>query len=78
MSSAVRPSTLGQLRATAGAGRSKRVKDEVRDNLIVRVRSRQNTDNPLPDAVFSFRPGDPQYQQWERRMTRQTAAQGVE
>jgi len=46
--------------------------------LIVRVRSRQNTDNPLPDAVFSFRPGDPQYQQWERRMTRQTATQGAD
>ena len=46
--------------------------------LIVRVRSRQDTDHPLPDAVFSFRPGDPQYRQWEQRLARQTSAQGAE
>jgi len=46
--------------------------------LIVRVRSQQNTDNPLPDAVFSFRPGDPQYQQWEQRLNRQSAEQLAE
>jgi hypothetical protein len=32
--------------------------------LLVRVRSDQMTQEPLPDAVFSFRAGDPQYSYW--------------
>ena len=38
--------------------------DEV---LIVRVRSTDAHSQPLPDAVFSFRPRDPQYDIWNRR-----------
>lgn len=40
--------------------------------LLVRVRSRQG--NRLPDAVFSFRSGDPQYYFWEERFQQQQAA----
>lgn len=48
---------------------------ETRGNglIVVRVASRRDTNSPLPDAVFSFRPGDPQYDLWERRLARQTA-----
>ncbi len=35
--------------------------------VIVRVHS-QRTATPLPDAVFSFRAGDPQYDYWERQL----------
>jgi hypothetical protein len=42
--------------------------------VIVRVRS-QRAAEPLPDAVFSFRAGDPQYDYWEREWRlRQMAA----
>jgi hypothetical protein len=35
--------------------------------LIVRIPSRRDCDNPLPDAVFTFRIGDPQYDYWKRQ-----------
>jgi hypothetical protein len=42
--------------------------------VIVRVPSRSNGTAALPDAVFSFRAGDPQYDYWERQLRlRQTA-----
>jgi magnesium chelatase subunit I len=43
MSSAARPSTRGQLRAAVDAGRERRrpVKDEIRENLIARLRAKQ-------------------------------------
>ena len=34
--------------------------------LIVRVHSVDDAGNALPDAVFTFRPKDPQYEIWER------------
>ena len=42
MPSAARPSTLGQLRAAVAAGRERRrpVKDEIRENLIARLRAK--------------------------------------
>jgi hypothetical protein len=42
--------------------------------LLVRVSSRQ--ENRLPDAVFSFRSGDPQYCYWEERFREQEMAYG--
>jgi hypothetical protein len=43
--------------------------------VIVRVRSQRTTKPLLPDAVFSFRAGDPQYDYWERQFRlRQMAA----
>ena len=39
--------------------------------LVVRVRSCDRQGRPLPDAVFTFRPGDPQYDDWHERMRRQ-------
>ncbi len=33
--------------------------------VIVRVHSRRCPDQPLPDAVFAFRSGDPQFLFWE-------------
>lgn len=43
---------------------------EARDHgvILVRIPSRPGPDR-LPDAVFTFRPGDPQYGRWERRLT---------
>jgi hypothetical protein len=35
--------------------------------VIVRVPSRSKGATALPDAVFSFRAGDPQYDYWERQ-----------
>ena len=39
--------------------------------LIVRVPSENRNGEALPDAVFSFRAGDPQYQLWEQRFWEQ-------
>lgn len=36
--------------------------------LIVRVASLDRGQETLPDAVFSFRAGDPQYDHWEQRL----------
>jgi hypothetical protein len=36
--------------------------------VIVRVMSRQRVDQRIPDAVFAFRHGDPQYSVWEQRL----------
>ncbi len=35
--------------------------------LLVRVPSENRNGQTLPDAVFSFRAGDPQYKMWEQR-----------
>lgn len=35
--------------------------------LLVRVHSWDAYGVPLPDAVFTFRPGEPQYEQWQKR-----------
>ena len=34
--------------------------------ILVRVRSEEKSGSRLPDAVFTFRRGDPQYEFWER------------
>lgn len=36
--------------------------------VLVRVRSLDKQGHPLPDAVFAFRAGDPQYGFWENRL----------
>ncbi len=36
--------------------------------VLVRVRSREQAGRRLPDAVFAFRAGDPQYSLWEQRL----------
>jgi hypothetical protein len=35
--------------------------------LLVRVPSAARDNRPLPDAVFTFRVGDPQYSYWEQQ-----------
>jgi hypothetical protein len=35
--------------------------------VLVRVRSRPAGNDTLPDAVFTFRPGDPQFKFWDRQ-----------
>jgi len=42
---------------------------EVRNDgaLLVRVHSSEKNGQRLPDAVFAFRPGDPQYDYWAAR-----------
>jgi hypothetical protein len=48
--------------------------EERRDGVIlVRVPSTKTSGSPLPDAVFSFRRGDPQYEYWKRRLETQSA-----
>lgn len=34
--------------------------------LIVRVHSQTSQGRPLPDASFTFKPGEPQYDVWQR------------
>jgi hypothetical protein len=41
--------------------------------VIVRVASRDRGPQTLPDAVFSFRSGDPQYAYWECRWQQTTS-----
>jgi hypothetical protein len=36
--------------------------------VLVRVHSRNRQGRPLPDAVFAFRQGDPQYDYWEQML----------
>jgi hypothetical protein len=43
--------------------------------LVVRIPSENRNGQTLPDAVFSFRAGDPQYKLWEERWREQDAAQ---
>jgi hypothetical protein len=42
--------------------------------VIVRVASRDRGRETLPDAVFTFRAGDPQYQYWEQVLCERQAA----
>lgn len=42
--------------------------------VIVRVPSRQQAPAPLPDAVFAFRDGDPQYAYWAQILADQQRA----
>jgi hypothetical protein len=37
-------------------------------SIVVRIQSAGDERNRLPDAVFSFRCGDPQYDYWLRRL----------
>ncbi len=37
--------------------------------VVVRVKSEGSAENRLPDAVFSFRCGDPQYAYWLSRLS---------
>lgn len=39
--------------------------------VLVRVPSREREGRRLPDAVFAFRSGDPQYGYWEQRLREQ-------
>lgn len=42
--------------------------------VLVRVRSNPTSNGRLPDAVFAFRVGDPQYTYWEQLLRRQEVA----
>ena len=42
--------------------------------LVVRVSSHARSGDRLPDAVFAFRSGDPQYGYWEARFHEQQPA----
>ncbi|HVX60926.1 MAG TPA: hypothetical protein VHC19_10000 [Pirellulales bacterium] len=42
--------------------------------VLVRVPSRMREGGQLPDAVFAFRDGDPQYGYWEQRLRDQEVA----
>jgi hypothetical protein len=43
--------------------------------VVVRVRSRQVDGEPLPDAIFAFRAGEPQYHYWQQiLLDRETSA----
>jgi len=42
--------------------------------VLVRVRSCDRQGRPLPDAVFTFRRGDPQYDYWEEQFQARTSS----
>jgi hypothetical protein len=37
--------------------------------ILVRVPSHAKGDRPLPDAVFAFRAGDPQFAFWQQQLS---------
>ena len=41
--------------------------------VLVRVPSTEERGRPLPDAVFAFRAGDPQFQFWDERLRQREA-----
>ena len=41
--------------------------------VLVRVHSRDRSGQPLPDAVFTFRRGDPQYEYWAEQLRQRRA-----
>jgi len=43
--------------------------------VLVRMHSRDQGGQPLPDAVFTFRRGDPQYEYWYAKCQQQKAAE---
>lgn len=43
--------------------------------VLVRMHSRDSRGQPLPDAVFTFRRGDPQYEYWDAKCREQHAAE---
>ncbi len=43
--------------------------------VLVRVHSSETNGRRLPDAVFTFRRGDPQYEYWEK-VSRQRSTAG--
>jgi hypothetical protein len=45
------------------------VEDGQNGVVFVRVHSADRLGRPLPDAVFTFRPGDPQYEFWKQRLS---------
>lgn len=56
-----------QAESTQGAERYQRWQIERRVDgvILVRVPSWDRAGRPLPDAVFSFRNGDPQFLRWD-------------
>ncbi|MCL4191738.1 MAG: hypothetical protein KJZ87_08320 [Thermoguttaceae bacterium] len=42
--------------------------------ILVRVHSPEKNGRRLPDAVFTFRRGDPQYEYWEERLNQARSA----
>jgi len=44
--------------------------------VLVRVRSRVVDGRALPDAVFAFRSGDPQFSYWEAQLRHRELAPG--
>jgi hypothetical protein len=51
------------------------IQQHVNGTILVRVPSSDRQGRPLPDAVFTFRPGDPQYVQWEQEFNSRTQSQ---
>lgn len=43
--------------------------------LLVRVPSKRQHTPPLPDAVFTFRAGDPQFDYWQQLWVRKASGQ---
>jgi hypothetical protein len=62
--------SAGNKPADGGANTSSGAWDVERRNdgtLLVRMHSTDRQGKPLPDAVFTFRKGDPQYEYWDRQ-----------
>ena len=44
--------------------------------VLVRVHSYDNDGCLLPDAIFAFRAGDPQFSHWEKKLQNRNATPG--
>lgn len=42
--------------------------------ILVRMHSTDRQGKPLPDAVFTFRKGDPQYEYWDKQEKQSNSA----
>ncbi len=58
---------------TAECHRGWRVERRADGAILVRVPSWDRAGRPLPDAVFSFRSGDPQYLRWDEFLRQRSA-----
>lgn len=45
--------------------------------VLVRVHSNNRQGRQLPDAVFAFRQGDPQYDYWARQLSERMRSNGL-
>lgn len=70
-----RPEPAAEVACTTMERHSVEVQQRGDGAVLVRMHSRDSGGQPLPDAVFTFRRGDPQYEYWYAKCQEQNAAE---